>query len=242
MNGRHRDQTCRATQSATIFGLPLRGGPSASIALVDRRKRVDEPCVIERGPQPLQNVCRDPRSQARSPPRWLRALRYPEAWSAARGGVSPPTRARPHRTPSASCPRSSAPRQIGRARRLRVPPARADAARPRESPSRPRCPTRARSRCCRRTRPPSHALPVPRMPCAACRCAAISAAESGANRTCGQRDRTVASSASGCAVTRTNTDVDGGSSSVFSSAFCAESRSVSASSMMTTRHRPSKGR
>jgi len=43
-----------------------------------------------------------------------------------------------------------------------------------------------------------------------------------------QRDRTVASSMSGRAVRRTNTDADGGSSSVCSSAFCAAATSASA--------------
>ena len=49
----------------------------------------------------------------------------------------------------------------------------------------------------------------------------MSSAESGRNRSCGQRDRTVGSSMSGRAVTRMNTDDGGGSSSVLSSAFCA---------------------
>ena len=71
----------------------------------------------------------------------------------------------------------------------------------------------------------------------------MSAAESGANRTCGQRDRTVGKQRvrAGPSPGRTPT-TDGGSSSVFSSAFCAASSSVSASSMMTTRQRPSNGR
>ena len=67
-------------------------------------------------------------------------------------------------------------------------------------------------------------------------------ATSGRKRRRGQRERTVGSSTSGRAVTRMNTDNDGGSSSVFSSAFCAAGTSASASSMMTTRRRPSNGR
>ena len=43
-------------------------------------------------------------------------------------------------------------------------------------------------------------------------------------------------------VTSTKIEADGGSSSVFSSAFCASTSSASASSTMTTRRRPSNGR
>ena len=71
---------------------------------------------------------------------------------------------------------------------------------------------------------------------------ATSSVPSGRNRSRGQRERTVGSSASGREVTRMNTDADGGSSSVFSSAFCAAATSASASSMITTRRRPSNGR
>jgi hypothetical protein len=51
-----------------------------------------------------------------------------------------------------------------------------------------------------------------------------------------------ANSASGIEETSTNIDADGGSSSVFNSAFCAAGINASASSMITTRRRPSKGR
>ena len=57
-----------------------------------------------------------------------------------------------------------------------------------------------------------------------------------------QRERTVCNSMSGRAVIKMNTDVDGGSSSVFSSAFCAAGTSASASSTITTRRLPSNGR
>ncbi len=50
---------------------------------------------------------------------------------------------------------------------------------------------------------------------------ATSAGDSGPKRRRGQRDSTVGSSASGIDDTRMKTDADGGSSSVFSSAFCA---------------------
>ena len=54
--------------------------------------------------------------------------------------------------------------------------------------------------------------------------------------------RTVGSIASGRDVTSRKLEALGGSSSVLSSAFCAWSTSASASSIITTRRRPSKGR
>ena len=90
---------------------------------------------------------------------------------------------------------------------------------------------------CRATRPPRRA-PRPRQ--SACACISHSATSAGAaaqSAPTGQRERTVASSRCGCAVTRISTDPGGGSSSVFSSAFCASSPRPSASLKMITRRR-----
>ena len=97
--------------------------------------------------------------------------------------------------------------------------------------------TRARAGRCRRRSPRSRA---PRLACgrALTSTATRSSTPSGPKRRRGQRDRTVGSSRSGCAVTRMKIEADGGSSSVLSSAFCAAGTSASAPSMMTTRQRP----
>ena len=71
---------------------------------------------------------------------------------------------------------------------------------------------------------------------------AISPGASLPNRSRWQRDRTVGNNSSGRDVTSTNIDADGGSSSVFNSAFCASDNIASASSTMITRRRPSNGR
>ncbi len=176
-------------------------------------------------------------------PRWVRRRRRDPAPAATapRAGASGPRDRCPRRGVwagrRAPAPVSTAsPR--GAARRA---PAAGSAPPRAHRPVRP-CPGPERATRCHRPSRPARCAAAALTPQWRTRTCARSTGPSRPKRTRGQRDRTVSSSESARAVTSTNIDDGGGSSSVLSSAFWAEGCRLSAWSTTTTRRRASNGR